>query len=46
MSTLEQTLLFAVTALVIAGTLVVFVAQYIRRYGKKHDDHDDHPSGG
>jgi hypothetical protein len=35
---LEQSLLFATTAIILAGTLVVFVVQYIRRYGRKHDD--------
>ncbi len=38
MNSFEQTLLLAVTGLVLAGTLVVFVMQYIRRYGRKHDD--------
>jgi hypothetical protein len=37
-STLEQSLLYATTAIILAGTLVVFVVQYIRRYGRKHDD--------
>jgi len=32
MTALEQTLLFAVTTLVIAGTLVVFVVQYFRNH--------------
>jgi hypothetical protein len=34
----EQGLLLGATAIVLAGTLVVFVVQYIRRYGKKRDD--------
>lgn len=38
MSPLEQSLLYASTAIILAGTLVVFVVQYIRRYGRKHDD--------
>ena len=38
MSPLEQSLLFATTIIILAGTLVVFVVQYIRRYGRKHDD--------
>jgi len=33
-SALEQNLLFAVTTLVVAGTLIVFVVQYIRH---RHD---------
>jgi hypothetical protein len=37
-SPLEQALLYASTAIILAGTLVVFVVQYIRRYGRKHDD--------
>jgi len=37
-SPLEQSLLFATTIIILAGTLVVFVVQYIRRYGRKHDD--------
>jgi hypothetical protein len=37
-SSLEQSLLFATTIIILAGTLVVFVVQYIRRYGRKHDD--------
>jgi hypothetical protein len=35
---LEQALLYATTAIVLAGTLVVFVVQYIRRHGRHHDD--------
>jgi hypothetical protein len=35
---LEQGLLLGATAIVLAGTLVVFVVQYIRRYGRKRDD--------
>lgn len=38
MSPLEQSLLYATTAIILAGTLVVFVVQYVRRYGRKHDD--------
>ncbi len=38
MNAFEQTLLLAVTALALATTLVVFVVQYVRRYGRKHDD--------
>lgn len=39
MSTLEQSLLYATTAIILAGTLIVFVVQYVRRYGRdKHDD--------
>ncbi len=38
MNAFEQTLMLAVTAIVLAGTLVVFVVQYIRRYGKHRDD--------
>jgi hypothetical protein len=38
MSPLEQSLLFATTIVILAGTLVVFVVQYVRRYGRKHDD--------
>jgi hypothetical protein len=34
---LEQNLLFAATAVVIGGTLVVFVVQYIRRSRDKDD---------
>jgi hypothetical protein len=37
-SPLEQSLLFATTIVILAGTLVVFVVQYVRRYGRKHDD--------
>jgi hypothetical protein len=37
MNALEQNLLFATTAIVIAGTLVVFVVQYIRRSRDKDD---------
>ncbi|WP_281166851.1 hypothetical protein [Microbacterium luticocti] len=40
MNELEQTLLFATTTLVLAGTLVVFVVQYIRRYGRKDRGRD------
>lgn len=32
MNPLEQTLLFAVTAIILAGTLVVFVVQYFRNH--------------
>ena len=32
MSALEQNLLFAVTTIILAGTLVVFVVQYIRNH--------------
>lgn len=38
MSSLEQSLLYATTVIILAGTLVVFVVQYIRRYGRKKDD--------
>ena len=38
MNSFEQTLLLAVTALILAGTLVVFVVQYVRRYGRRRDD--------
>lgn len=39
MSGLEQSLLYGVTIIILAGTLIVFVVQYIRRYGRdKHDD--------
>lgn len=41
MNSLEQNLLFAATLFVLAGTLVVFVVQYVRQYRKKkRDDHD------
>jgi len=36
-SSLEQTLLFAATTLVLAGTLVAFIVQYIRHNGKHRD---------
>lgn len=32
MNGFEQTLLFAVTAIILAGTLVVFVVQYFRNH--------------
>jgi len=38
MNQLEQALLLATTAVILAGTLVVFVVQFIRRYGRRHDD--------
>jgi hypothetical protein len=38
MNDLEQILLFAATTIVLAGTLVVFVVQYVRRYrGRRRD---------
>jgi hypothetical protein len=35
---MEQVLLGVTTLVVLAGTLVVFVVQYIRRYGRHRDD--------
>ncbi|CAI9391046.1 hypothetical protein MICABA_01644 [Microbacterium sp. T2.11-28] len=37
MSEFEQTLLFAATGVVLVGTLVVFVVQYVRGRGRKDD---------
>jgi hypothetical protein len=34
----EQNLLFGVTVVILAGTLIVFVVQYLRR---RHDDDRD-----
>ncbi|MEU1971395.1 hypothetical protein ABZ477_07055 [Microbacterium sp. NPDC019599] len=38
---LEQSLLYGVTIVILAGTLIVWVVQYRRRYGKKRDDDRD-----
>jgi hypothetical protein len=38
MSEFEQTLLFASTAVVLVGTLIVFVWQYIRHLDDRDDD--------
>ena len=38
MNSTEQTVWLVVCALMIATTLVVFIAQYRRRYGRKRDD--------
>ncbi len=38
MSGLEQSLLFGVTIVILAGTLVVFVAQYVRMRKRDKDD--------
>ena len=38
MSEFEQTLLFAVTAIVLVGTLIVFVWQYMRMNRRDKDD--------
>ncbi|WP_347346289.1 hypothetical protein [Microbacterium sp.] len=39
----EQTLLFAATGVVLTGTLVVLVVQYVRRYGsrRRRDEGED-----
>ena len=41
MNPLEQNLLFAATAVILAGTLVVFVVQYVRGNRHEDDDRDD-----
>jgi ABC-type phosphate transport system permease subunit len=38
MNSAQQTVWLVVCAVMIATTLVVFIAQYRRRYGRKHDD--------
>ena len=38
MTRTDQFLTLAVTAVILAGTLVVFIVQYVRRFGRKHDD--------
>lgn len=37
----EQALLYGVTVIILAGTLIVFVTQYVRTYGKKKKDDDE-----
>ncbi|NYE18326.1 hypothetical protein [Microbacterium immunditiarum] len=37
----EQALLYGVTVVILAGTLVVWVVAYVRRYGRKRDRDDD-----
>jgi hypothetical protein len=46
MTEFEQNLLFASTAVVLVGTLIVFTWQYVRMNRRndsedKHDEHDD-----
>jgi hypothetical protein len=35
---LEQALLYGVTIVILAGTLIVWVVQYRRQYGRRKDD--------
>lgn len=37
----EQALLAGVTIVILAGTLIVWIAQYRRMYGKKRDDDEE-----
>jgi len=38
MTALEQNLLFGVTVVILAGTLIVFVAQFLRSRRNRDDD--------
>jgi hypothetical protein len=38
MNSVEQTVWLVVCAVMLATTLVLFIAQYRHRYGRKHDD--------
>ena len=38
MTRADQLATLAVTGIILAGTLALFVVQFIRRYGRKHDD--------
>jgi hypothetical protein len=40
-SQFDQALLYGVTVVILAGTLVVWIVSYVRRYGKKRDRDDD-----
>jgi len=40
-SQFEQALLYGVTVVILAGTLVVWIVSYVRRYGRKRDNDDD-----
>lgn len=37
----DQALLYGVSIIVLVGTLILFVTQYVRTYGKKKRDDDD-----
>jgi len=42
MSSLEQNLLYGVTVVILSGTLIVFVVQFVRRNRRdKDEDRDD-----
>jgi len=41
MTGLEQNLLFAATTVILAGTLIVFVVQYLRSTRRDRDERDD-----
>ena len=36
----EQALLYGVTIVILVGTLIVWIVQYRRMYGKRKDDDD------
>jgi len=38
MTRIDQYLTLGATGIILAGTLVLFVVQYLGRYGRKHDD--------
>ena len=40
----ELMLLYAVTILILVGTLIVWIAQYRRMYGRKKRDSSDPPT--